>query len=419
MSLVPTQQPHTFVDNRASLHTASNIAKLGSEATLDTLLRSPNSMERSATEYSQSGLPSPYPSNFGDTNSEGSRADHASAAQYPVKQEVNYSTSATPTSEYGVYPHTARSGSFPEHVQRSYHPASSASSGSMAQQQNSPSMPQQDGRSHQTHPVKSDNDVPIDPSIAAPSPTYASYGQHSPYAPNPDMTHSYSHPGGGMYAQPRPDWAGYGQHGGAPLTPGHPVYAQNPASAPPPQRPNQVYSFVPIPGAQQHKRPRRRYEEIERMYKCGWNGCEKAYGTLNHLNAHVTMQSHGQKRTPEEFKEIRKEWKQRKKEEEANRKAEEERQRQAAAAAAAQNGGPDPQGPDGTPTSSYPGSRPVQLPPIGYQPAQYPPPPSAVPQQPLPDYNNSHMYSNYQPHSPYAQPSQGIPYQSNAQPPSH
>lgn len=60
-----------------------------------------------------------------------------------------------------------------------------------------------------------------------------------------------------------------------------------------------VYSFVPIPGAQQHKRPRRRYEEIERMYKCGWQGCEKAYGTLNHLNAHVTMQSHGQKRTPE------------------------------------------------------------------------------------------------------------------------
>ena len=61
----------------------------------------------------------------------------------------------------------------------------------------------------------------------------------------------------------------------------------------------QVYSFVPIPGSQQQKRPRRRFEEIERMYKCGWNGCEKAYGTLNHLNAHVTMQSHGVKRTPE------------------------------------------------------------------------------------------------------------------------
>ncbi|KAI9158940.1 C2H2 finger domain transcription factor CON7 [Paramyrothecium foliicola] len=400
-------------------------------------------MERSAPEYSQSGLPSPYPSNFGDNHSEGSSADHASAAQYPVKQEVNYSTSGTPTSEYGVYPQSGRSGSFPEHIQRSYHPASSASSAGMAQQQNSPSMPQQDGRSHQAHAVKSsDNDVPIDPSIAAPSPTYP-YGQHSPYAPNPDMTHSYSHPSGGMYAQPRPDWAGYGQHGAPPMAPGHPVYAQQAGSAPPQQRPNQVYSFVPIPGAQQHKRPRRRYEEIERMYKCGWNGCEKAYGTLNHLNAHVTMQSHGQKRTPEdlagdeinwvilsseekltmgilEFKEIRKEWKQRKKEEEAQRKADEERQR-AAAAAAAQNGAPEPQGPDGTPTSSYPGSRPVQLPPIGYQPTQYPAPPSAtVPQQQLPDYNANHMYSNYQPHSPYAQTSQGMYSQSNGgQPPSH
>lgn len=62
---------------------------------------------------------------------------------------------------------------------------------------------------------------------------------------------------------------------------------------------SRIYSFVPIPGEQQHKRPRRRYNEIERMYKCGWNGCEKSYGTLNHLNAHVTMQSHGQKRVPE------------------------------------------------------------------------------------------------------------------------
>ncbi len=29
-----------------------------------------------------------------------------------------------------------------------------------------------------------------------------------------------------------------------------------------------------------------------------WPGCQKAYGTLNHLNAHVTMQRHGQKRSP-------------------------------------------------------------------------------------------------------------------------
>ena len=116
----------------------------------------------------------------------------------------------------------------------------------------------------------------------------------------------------------RPEW-GYGQppHMAPGQYPGHPVGGV-PQGPPPPnaQRPGQVrsnsipcsrsltttqqvYSFVPIPGAQQHKRPRRRYEEIERMYKCGWNGCEKAYGTLNHLNAHVTMQAHGSKRTPE------------------------------------------------------------------------------------------------------------------------
>lgn len=241
MSLVSTQQSHAFVDNYASSRSSS--VRLGSEATVDSLLGHRNPlMERGAAEYQQqSGLPSPYPSNFGDNHSEGSSADHASAAQpYPVKQEVNYPASATPSSEYGVYPQSARSGSFAEHLQRPYHPASSASSGGMAQQQpNSPSMPQPDGRNHHTHAVKSDHDVPIDPSIAAPSPTYA-YGQHSPYGPNPDMSHGYSHPSGGMYAQPRPDWGGYGQHGAAPITPGHPVYGQPPASAPPQQRPSQV-----------------------------------------------------------------------------------------------------------------------------------------------------------------------------------
>ncbi|TPX11198.1 uncharacterized protein E0L32_001016 [Thyridium curvatum] len=381
-------------------------------------------MERGAPEYSQSGLPSPYPSNYGDTRSEASSADHASAAQYATQQEVrsnNYSTSATPTSEYGVYPPSARSSSFPEHLQRSYHPASNhnGSSGGMAQTPTSPSMPMQDGRNHQNpQQVKSDSDVPIDPSIAAPSPTAYTHQQYSPYGapPSQDMSHGY-HPSNNMYAQPRPDWGGYAGQGG-PMTPGHHVFPQTPTSAAPQARPSQVYSFVPIPGAQQHKRPRRRYEEIERMYKCGWNGCEKAYGTLNHLNAHVTMQSHGQKRTPEEFKEIRKEWKARKKEEEAQRKAEEERQRQAAAAAA-QNGAPEGQPGAEQPPTSYGGSRPVQLPPIGYQPNQYPAPPSAGVQQPLPEYNSNYMH-NYPPASPYGQPpNQQMYNQHNGGQPSH
>ncbi|KAG4301396.1 hypothetical protein PCANB_002266 [Pneumocystis canis] len=91
-----------------------------------------------------------------------------------------------------------------------------------------------------------------------------------------------------------------------------------------PSKMKQIYSFIPLPGAQTQKRPRRRYDEIERIYQCGWNGCEKAYGTLNHLNAHVFMQGHGEKRTPDEFKEIRAVWRAKRKEEIKKKQAEEQ-----------------------------------------------------------------------------------------------
>ncbi|KAF6761626.1 Zn finger family DNA binding protein [Ephemerocybe angulata] len=74
------------------------------------------------------------------------------------------------------------------------------------------------------------------------------------------------------------------------------------------------YSFIALPGNAVKKRPRRRYDEIERLYQCSWPECAKAYGTLNHLNAHVTMQKHGSKRNPSEFKELRKQWRKAKKE---------------------------------------------------------------------------------------------------------
>ncbi|KAH8104141.1 hypothetical protein BXZ70DRAFT_905239 [Cristinia sonorae] len=84
-----------------------------------------------------------------------------------------------------------------------------------------------------------------------------------------------------------------------------------------------TYSFVSLPGNAVKKRPRRRYDEIERLYQCNFPNCTKAYGTLNHLNAHVTMQKHGTKRSPGEFKELRKQWRQAKKEaEEADRQRE-------------------------------------------------------------------------------------------------
>ncbi|KAJ4993885.1 hypothetical protein SVAN01_00362 [Stagonosporopsis vannaccii] len=344
-------------------------------------------MDARQQDYPQSGLSSPYPT-FPEPPSEGTFADQASAAQYPPQGQDPRASNLTPTSDYSSLPPSARSGSFPEYIQRSYQPgAQGQAPGGMAQQQ-SPSMPLSDGQTNdhqQSQQLKSDNDVPIDPSIAAQtSPTYPHQQQYSPYTPHHDMQHYPGHPQTPMYGQ-RPEWAGQyaqpGMHYGHPASSGPPA----PAMVSPVQRPptgghplSTVYSFVPIPGAQQHKRPRRRYEEIERMYKCGWNGCEKAYGTLNHLNAHVTMQSHGSKRTPEEFKEIRKEWKAKKKEEEAQRKADDERQRaemhqHAQQQRVAHDGGP-PEAPvygQMRQAVGVPGQQPShpQLPPIGYQPA--------------------------------------------------
>jgi hypothetical protein len=130
------------------------------------------------------------------------------------------------------------------------------------------------------------------------------------------------------------------------------------------------------------------------------------------------MQSHGQKRTPEEFKEIRKEWKARKKEEENLRKADEERARAAV-------GGAPPDGQAGGESHSagyQPQGRSVQLPPIGYQPGASVPgqyqsqaPGGSVHQ--LQDYNAQQnlQYSGY-PASPYGAPGQMYSQHSQAAP---
>jgi hypothetical protein len=144
------------------------------------------------------------------------------------------------------------------------------------------------------------------------------------------------------------------------------------------------------------------------MYKCGFNGCEKAYGTLNHLNAHVTMQSHGPKRTPEEFKEIRKEWRERKKLQEKALREREQAHRQAQAdAAAAVAAGQAPSGPetahadDGAQVhNSFATQRPT-LPPLGHQ-GQYAAGPSSAPlQQPI-EYAQGQMYPGYATQNPPA-----------------
>lgn len=166
-----------------------------------------------------------------------------------------------------------------------------------------------------------------------------------PHRLSPAYSSNLIHPSMGPLTTDSPSpqhfWPGYAMHGHAladrtsnnGFRPPSPINVPRQSVAVPtgmhlpykaPNKVKQIYSFVPLPGAQTQKRPRRRYDEIERIYQCGWNGCEKAYGTLNHLNAHVFMQGHGEKRTPDEFKEIRAVWRAKKKEEVKKRQAEDQ-----------------------------------------------------------------------------------------------
>ncbi|CEP11829.1 hypothetical protein [Parasitella parasitica] len=94
-----------------------------------------------------------------------------------------------------------------------------------------------------------------------------------------------------------------------------PVVEADPNMIQPPVMKDQqkIYSFVPLDVISQQKRPRKKFNEVERLYSCTYFNCTKAYGTLNHLNAHVTMQGHGPKRMPIEFKELRRQLKKNKK----------------------------------------------------------------------------------------------------------
>lgn len=201
-------------------------------------------MDQRTSEYSQTGLHSPYPT-FPESPSEDQPADQASAAQYPPPGQdpraSNFSSSATPSSDYAINPSSARSGSFPEYIQRPYQPSAQGQPAANMAQPQSPSMPLQDGQNndHQAQQLKSDSDVPIDPSIAAAtSPTYPQHQQYSPYTPHHDMQHYPGHPGQPMYAA-RPEWGGqHPQHMqyGYPSTSGPPA----PAMVSPVQRPPNV-----------------------------------------------------------------------------------------------------------------------------------------------------------------------------------
>lgn len=153
----------------------------------------------------------------------------------------NYPPTQTPTSDYAVHPSAARSAHLNPDYARQHYAQQQHSHGhtSMAQQPQSPSMSLQDGHQNDHHHpqhIKSNSEVPVDPNIAASSPTYPPY---SPYAPH-DMQHYQGHPPPGYPPQHWPQqYAGHphGMPGGPYSSPGNGA-AGTPASAGP--RPGQV-----------------------------------------------------------------------------------------------------------------------------------------------------------------------------------
>jgi transcription factor CON7 len=201
-------------------------------------------MDARQQDYSQSGLNSPYPT-FTGQPSEAAPADQASAAQYPPQGQDPRASNLTPTSDYSLNPSSARSGSFPDYIQRPYPPGAQGQAAAGMAQQQSPSMPLPDGQTngHRSPTLKSDSDVPIDPSIAAQtSPTYSQHQQYSPYTPHHDMQQYPGQPHTPMYPA-RPEWAGHypqpGMHYAHPATSGPPA----PAMVSPVQRPPTVSCF--------------------------------------------------------------------------------------------------------------------------------------------------------------------------------
>ncbi len=236
-------------EDQSTLHAQPNTpvspgAKFDPKSSIHT-----GSMDGRQPAYQQPGLTSPYPQSLQEHDSETSSADQgsapsaaaaaaavAAAAHYAPGQDgrpSNFSSAATPTSEYGLNPPSARSASFTEYgggaaaaaaaqqqQQQRYHSAAAGQSGGvgggMAAQQpppptspSMPLMPHGQAGSNGIDSIKSDTDLPIDPSIAAQtSPTYPNpTGQYSPYTPQHEMSHFPPHSGTpGIYQ--RPEWAG-------------------------------------------------------------------------------------------------------------------------------------------------------------------------------------------------------------------
>ncbi|CZT42398.1 uncharacterized protein RSE6_02292 [Rhynchosporium secalis] len=245
----------------------------------------PQSLHRSGSEQGFPEFPLNYPSPMNHLNVTRLLRFPIPQARTPSTSAIdNYSTSATSTSEYTYFSASERPKFFPIAIHRI--PSSrysSYSKGGITQPINQSLLLQYEHLNYPPSELNSGNDITIGPYFTS---------SYFPRAETQYIDQQYAF-GGPIYGESQPDWAGYGETTA--------LFSQN--------GPTQVCPSVPIDGIQRRRRPRRR--NIDRIYLCGWNGCDKGYGTLNHLNTHVCQQSHGAKRLSKEFKQIREEWKHR------------------------------------------------------------------------------------------------------------
>ncbi|KAG9004207.1 hypothetical protein FRB90_011041 [Tulasnella sp. 427] len=256
-------------------------------------------------------------------NAQGFNAD---AVYPPYPSSSHYPRPSPPPDHQVAYP-TAQPGQHP--AQPGQHPSSSTWADypyqhphlqrriSPGHSNNSPHPPSKWNPSQPSPPVQpqAPPSAPDDPNAQVdqladdhPAVTSSSSASTAPGHPPPVISPPQSPPPGSITLT-------------APNVPYTP-HIQYPISSPGSDQPSsRQYSFVSLPGNAMRKRPRRKFDEIERLYECNFPGCNKAYGTLNHLNAHVSMQRHGPKRTPGEFKDMRKRRKQEQREQAARANA--------------------------------------------------------------------------------------------------
>ena len=215
---------------------------------------------------------------------------HSRASPRPHHPNALHSSQHTSLTDnpqaYPAYPShpgnpvSPRSG-YPTDYDHARSPLSYASASSIAYSNTSQS-PKNSRAPHSRHPV-------------AANPTSPPQGQPYPYS-QPSHTASSNTPPTAPHAHQGASGRSRGYSAGS-----RPASAQGsrPTGHRGPRLDEQDLVFLPAStesDVEPRRRKRRRWDEIDRKYACNFEGCTRAYGSLSHLNDHVSLQNHGPKR---------------------------------------------------------------------------------------------------------------------------